>query len=76
MNDARRKLVGKAFQALERAYELLDEAHGEEQDAYESIAERFPGSEQEASLSESSSALEQAAEDVRDVMGAIEGYVA
>lgn len=75
MNDDRRKLIRSALAMLEEAEMILDEVSSEETDAYEAISERFPGSEQEASLSESASGLAEACDDLVDLRAKLEGVL-
>lgn len=69
MNGARRKQIEKAIDLIERAKDILDEVQSEEQDAYESVCERFPQSEQEARMSECLSDLEEAVISLEDAIG-------
>jgi len=72
MNAARRKDLARAVTLIEEAQAIIEQASSDEQDAHEAISDRFPGSEQEATLSESSSALMDAEAACADVLSYIE----
>lgn len=76
MNKLRRKEIAKAIELIEQAYEILEIAKEDEQDAFDNMPESLQQSERGETMEEYISIMEDMLEalDVDELREIVEGY--
>ena len=75
MNKAKRKSISQMVEKMQEIALELDYLLEDERDAYESVSEHFPESERAEKLSESVDALEEAQDQLGEIITRLQGLI-
>lgn len=72
MNKQRRKRITEAMELLQQAQAIIEEVKDEEQDAFDNLPEGLQGSERGEAMEEAISNLEEAYDNMDDIISSLE----